>query len=126
MKKDKHEPKNSIADVVTNHVSALLAYWDKDLVCRFANDAYLDWFGKSREEMIDKITMRELVGPLIYEKNLPYIAGVLAGKTQTFEREIPFRSCEDGTVRFTLGNYYPNIIGGHVEGFFAHYPNKTA
>ncbi len=114
----------SFAESVTNHVSALLAYWDKDLVCRFANDAYLDWFGKSREEMVNKITMQELVGPVIYEQNLPYIQAVLAGKTQTFEREIPLHPGGVG-IRFTLGSYYPNIVGGQVKGFFVHAADVT-
>ncbi|MBK6838000.1 MAG: hypothetical protein IPG90_06755 [Bacteroidetes bacterium] len=50
----------------------MLAYWDKNLLCRFANGAYLDWFGKSSDEMIDRIHLPELLGPL-YEKNHPYI-----------------------------------------------------
>ncbi len=117
--------KVSFAESVTNHVSALLAYWDKNLVCRFANDAYLHWFGKSHEEMIDKMTMKDLVGPDIYEQNLPYISGALDGKVQTFEREIPFLPGEGEGSRFTLANYYPNVVNGDVKGFFVHVADIT-
>jgi PAS domain S-box-containing protein len=102
---------------VTDHVSAMLAYWDKDLMCRFANAAYLQWFGKCQEEMVGKITLPELLGPL-YEKNKPYIDSALNGEIQTFERDIPI---PDGTgIRSSLANYYPDIVDGEVKGFIVH------
>jgi len=74
-----------LARKVVDHISTMIAYWDKDLICRFANASYLEWFGRTSDEMIDKITLAQLLGPL-YEKNLPYITGALMGNTQTFER----------------------------------------
>ncbi len=106
---------------VADHITAMLAYWDKNLVCRFANSAYVDWFGKTKEEMVDKITIKELLGPL-YEKNLPFISGALKGETQTFEREIPLPA---GGTRHSLANYYPDIIKGEVVGFFVHVADVT-
>lgn len=107
---------NPLAIKVVDHVSAMLAYWDKNLICRFASAAYLDWFGKSREEMINKITIQELLGHL-YEINLPYITEVLKGKAQTFEREIQMPS---KGIRHSLATYYPDIENGEVIGFFVH------
>lgn len=106
---------------VADHITAMLAYWDKDLVCRFANSAYVDWFGKKKEEMIDKITIKELLGPL-FEKNLPFISGALKGEIQTFEREIPLPT---GGTRHSLANYYPDIVNGEVLGFFVHVADVT-
>lgn len=106
---------------VTDHITAMLAYWDKNLVCRFANSVYVEWFGKKKEDMIDKITIKELLGPL-YEKNLPYITGALKGEIQTFEREIPLPS---GGSRHSLANYYPDIVNGEVLGFFVHVADVT-
>lgn len=108
--------KNSLGIKVADHISAMLAYWDKDLVCRFANAAYVNWFGKTKDEMIDKITIIELLGPL-YEKNKQYIESVLKGEKQTFEREIPLPS---GGTKHSLANYYPDIVDGQVVGFFVH------
>lgn len=105
---------NSIALLVSDHVAAMLAYWDKDLVCRYANAAYRDWFGKTREEMVGKMTLQELLGP-IFEKNLPYINAVLEGEKQCFQRAITLPS---GELRFTSANYYPDIVKGDVRGFF--------
>src|SRR5581483_4370447 len=71
---------------VVDNVEAMLAYWDRDLRCRFANAAYKVWFGKGRDELIG-LTIQELLGPL-YQLNRPYIEAALAGERQMFEREI--------------------------------------
>lgn len=112
---------NHLGLAVADHITAMLGYWDKDLVCRFANAAYRDWFGKTRDEMVGKVTLKELLGPL-YEKNLPFITGALAGKPQTFEREI---CMVDGTVHYTIANYFPDIIEGQTQGFFVHVADVT-
>lgn len=117
----KEQQKNLLGIRVTDHISAMLAYWDKDTVCRFANSAYVEWFGKKKEDMIDKMTIKELLGPL-YEKNLPYITAALKGESQTFEREIPLPT---GGTRQSLANYYPDIVKGEVLGFFVHVADVT-
>lgn len=104
---------DSFGILVADHVSAMLAYWDTNQVCRFANAAYSDWFGKTREEMLNKMTLKELLGPL-YEKNHPYIQGALEGKNQIFEREIKVPS---GEIRHSLANYFPHVVDGQVRGF---------
>ncbi|MDB5135596.1 MAG: fold protein [Mucilaginibacter sp.] len=101
---------------IADHISAMLAYWDTNLVCRFANSAYLDWFGFTKEQMVNKMTLDELLGPL-YVLNLPYIKGALAGKPQTFERTI---AVPGGGVRYSLANYIPDIAEGVVKGFYVH------
>ncbi|QEC70037.1 PAS domain S-box protein [Panacibacter ginsenosidivorans] len=113
---------NRYGILVADHVSAMLAYWDKNLVCRFANAAYMDWFGKTRDEMVDKMTLSELLGPL-YEKNLPYILGALEGNIQTFEREIPVPA---GGTRHAIANYFPDILNGEVKGFVVHVVDITS
>lgn len=104
-----------------NNIPAMLAYWDKNEICRFANNAYLQWFGKTQEEMVDKISMKELLGHL-YEKNLPYIKQVLSGEIQHFEREIKTPS---GEVRYSLATYTPDIVDNEVIGFIAHVADIT-
>lgn len=100
----------------------MLAYWDKDLICRYANSAYVDWFGKTKEEMINNMRIDELLGPL-FEKNLPYIKGVLSGKKQLFEREIPIPNSSG--IRHSLATYIPDINDGEVIGFFVHVADVT-
>ena len=74
----------SFAFLVANHISAMLSYWDKDGYCRFANDAYMEWFGKSNADMVN-VHVKDFLGPL-YEPNIPHLEAVLSGKVQTFER----------------------------------------
>ena len=120
MNHDKEEI-NNIGLIVVDSIEAMLAYWDLDLVCKFANNAYIDWFGKSREEMVNKMTLKTLLGPL-YEKNLPYITEALKGNTQHFEREI---KTPTGGVRHSLASYYPDFHEGNVRGFSVHVTDIT-
>ena len=105
---------------ISDHISAALAYWDKDLVCGYVNAAYEEWFGKTAKQMVGKMTLRELLGP-VYELNLPYINGVLEGKPQTFEREVHTL----GGIRHSIANYFPKIVAGEVVGFFVHVADIT-
>jgi PAS domain S-box-containing protein len=106
---------------VADHVPAMLAYWNTELICLFANAAYKEWFGKSRSDVVGT-TMRELLGPL-FELNLPYIRRALAGEVQVFERSIPQ---PDGSVRESLATYTPDIVDGIVRGFFVQVAEVTA
>ena len=103
-----------LRSAIVDKISAMLAYWDADLRCRFANHAYEQWFGVSPEALIGK-HISELLGPL-YQLNLPYIQGALRGETQEFERVIP--SPVGGLPRHSLTNYIPDIAEGVVHGFF--------
>jgi PAS domain S-box-containing protein len=109
--------------LVSDQITAMLAYWDKDLISRFANNAYREWFGKTREEMINKMHISELLGPILYEKNLPYIIGALSGEKQVFEREIPIPG-GNGT-RHSLTTYIPDLRNKEVIGFFVHVADVT-
>jgi PAS domain S-box-containing protein len=106
---------------VADNVPAMLAYWNAQQVCLFANDAYRAWFGKSRDDVVGS-TMKELLGPL-YELNLPHIRRALAGELQVFERAIPQ---PDGRVRESLATYLPDVVDGTVRGFYVHVADVTA
>lgn len=103
---------SQIALRVVNHISAMVAYWDSQQRCVFSNDAYLEWFGKTPEQMVG-MTLKELLGPL-YEKNLPHILAALKGEKQVFERRIPL---PQGGHRDTIATYTPDILDGRVLGF---------
>ncbi len=107
---------NALGLLVSDHVSAMLLYWDKNQVCQFANEPVIDWYGISREEMIGKITIREISGDS-YDQILPYIKGVLGGRAQTYEREV---TNKQGKKRNSLINFFPHVVDGVVRGFFVH------
>ena len=106
----------SFGQTVVDHTHAMIAYWDKNLVCRFANASYMEWFGKTKREMINKMTLPELLGPL-YQMNLPFITAVLKGERQVFERQI---RRPDGQIRNTIATYVPDKAANIVRGFFVH------
>jgi PAS domain S-box-containing protein len=110
-----------LALAAIDRIPAMIAFWDQEEICRFANQAYLDWFGKSREDLVGT-TLRELLGP-IYPLNLPYIRAALAGEEQQFERQIPR---PDGSgVRESIATYTPYVSEGKVHGFFVHVADAT-
>ena len=106
-----------------NQITPMLAYWDKYLVCRFANDAYLHWFGKHRRDMVNKMTISELLGQEIFQLNLPYIEAVLQGEPQTFERKIPVLLGKG--KRYSRATYFPHVVDSDVKGFFVHVADIT-
>ena len=100
---------------IVDHLDAMVAYWDADRRCVFANAAYRDWFGKTPEQILGH-TLQDLLGPL-HAMNLPYIDAAYRGEKQVFEREIPL---PDGGVRSSLATYTPRTVDGRVVGIFVH------
>lgn len=111
-----------MSQIVTEHTDAMLAYWDADEICRYANYAYVKWFNKTPEEMINKITLKQLLGP-IYNLNQPYIENVLKGKTQVFYRDIVLPT---GELKHAIATYHPDNEGGIIKGFFVHVADMGA
>jgi len=99
----------------------MVAYWDQNLVCRYANPAYLEWFGVHPDYMIDKMSLETLLGPL-YVQNLPYIEGALSGEVQVFERDIP---TPYGKIRHSIATYCPAYSGDDIIGFYVHVEDAT-
>ncbi|HWC49201.1 MAG TPA: PAS domain-containing protein [Solirubrobacterales bacterium] len=98
-----------------NALPAMVGYWDRDLRNRMANHAYVGFFGKTPEEM-QGIHISEVLGPELYESNLPFMEGALRGEPQLFDREIKTPS---GEVRYTQASYIPDVAeDGEVRGFF--------
>ncbi|NUQ77637.1 MAG: PAS domain S-box protein [Polyangiaceae bacterium] len=102
-------------------VPSMLAYWDSEQICRFANRAYEQWFDVKPDALVGK-HIRELLGPL-YALNKPYIEAVLRGEEQEFEREIP--DPRGGPPRHSLACYIPDRDGERVRGFFVIVSNVT-
>ncbi len=108
------EAKALFVQAVTDGIPGLIGYWNADLKCEFANLAYLEWFGKSPEEMIG-ISIQEALGESLFRQNESYIYAALWGEPQTFERTI---QKADGSLSSTLARYIPDRQDGKVRGFF--------
>lgn len=111
--------KNKLNDAgleVLDQTDALLGYWDLNLICRFANSTYKEWFGKEPKEMIDRMKIDEVLGPL-YKKNITHIEATLKGKIQVFEQDMLTIS---GIEKRIIATLRPDIENGVVKGFFVH------
>jgi PAS domain S-box-containing protein len=100
--------------VLTDNIPGMVGYWNRDLICEFANNAYLEWFGKTKQEMIG-MTMKQMMGEELFIKNYPHIEKVLKGKIVVFERTIVKPNGETG---YLWAHYIPNIQDEKVKGFY--------
>ncbi len=100
--------------ILANVIPGMVGYWTYELYCAFANNEYLDWFGKSPEQILG-MHMRDLLGTELYRFNEPYICRALAGEAQHFERSL---TTPDGRQSHTLAHYIPDIDGGQIRGFY--------
>ena len=109
---------------VTDAIPELIAYWDKELICRFANKGYRAWFNKKPEELLGS-HLQDLLGGRLFELNKTEILGALAGEPQQFERPITKANGEQG---HTLANYIPDTHPetGEVLGFLASVADVSA
>ncbi len=99
---------------IMDAVPGLIAYWDNSLHCRFANKSYMDYFDKPAEAVLGA-SMRGLMGETMYALNEPQVLAALAGEMQHFERTL---TKTDGSVRYFLANYIPDIdMHGNTLGF---------
>lgn len=112
----KNEPPLASGFDLNNNTNTILAYWDKDLVCRFVNNAVFNWFGLMPEHMINKTNLPDFLGP-VYEHNLPHIEAALKGKTQVFNQMISVPSGKVLNARIT---YVPDFDEDNVKGIFMH------
>lgn len=101
--------------IIFDAAPSLIGYWDANQNNRFANKAYISWFGKKPED-IKGGHISVLLGKELYDLNLPYILGVLNGEPQKFERVI---KQPDGKLKHTLSHYLPDIVHEKVVGFYA-------
>ncbi len=104
----------NFAQTMTDHQPTLLAYVDRERTLQFANRAWLDWFGKTREEVLGRDS-RESVGDAMPQSSEDVIAKVLRGEAMGTPAEM---RGADGRV----GNFWiyrlPDIVDGDIRGYF--------
>jgi PAS domain S-box-containing protein len=106
----------SFLHTVTENLPGLVAYWDAELRCRFANKYFLAWFGKTLEQAMGETIDRVLPDKLLAEIR-PQINAVLDGSPQHFLRELELPS---GEPRYAWINFIPDRDeSGAVRGFYA-------
>lgn len=100
---------------------SMLAYWDVDLRCRYANRAYERWFGVDSVKLVGT-SLRDLLGAELFALNESHILEALQGEAQIFERAV---RGPDGTVRLGLASYLPDFVDGVVVGLMVQVTDVT-
>jgi PAS domain S-box-containing protein len=108
MPEDRSETLTQMLDAVPSAI----AFWGRDLCNVFANRAYIDWFGVTPEQMRGQHA-RAVLGPEVFELNLPYMERALAGERQVFERVLhtPAGETRDAQLDYTPYHFHGEVVG---------------
>ncbi len=102
-------------DGITNKAPVLLAYVDKNLTYKFANQCYERWSGIPLNNFIG-LCVEDVVGEDGFAELEPYITHVMGGNPVSFETEIAYGDSDKRYVNIT---YTPEIDKeNNVEGFY--------
>ncbi|HSI60798.1 MAG TPA: response regulator [Ideonella sp.] len=104
----------TFAQTITDNQPTLLAYVDRELRVRFANRAWLGWFGRQREEVIGQ-RLDEFIATPMTDEPPPLSQRVLAG--EAVEMLAPM-SGGDGRQGHFWTSRLPDWRHGEVRGYF--------
>ncbi len=105
---------------ISDNIPAMIAYWDRDVICRFANRAHFDRFGLTPEQLVgmsmeDVMAFRRATFGRVDESRRIRVAAALRGERQLFDQSDVGK---DGTLRHWQTEYLPNWSGDQVVGFY--------
>ena len=98
---------------ILDNVPALVAYWDQDLILRFANHTYLDWFGIDPDWSRGKHVV-EIFGAETFAAREQHFLRALAGEQQEFQATVHGTNQD----RNVLLHYVPDTVDGTVRGIY--------
>jgi PAS domain S-box-containing protein len=94
---------------------AMIAYWDKGLINRYANRANERWYGATPGSLLG-MHLRQLLGEELFDRDLTHIEAALRGEPRTFEQSM---AKPDGSgYRHSLTHYVPDVERGEICGFY--------
>jgi two-component system sensor histidine kinase/response regulator len=106
---------------ISDNIPAMIAYWDRDGICRFANQAHFARFGLTPEQLVGR-SLDDVFGPrLDTDKRVDAsrrerMSAALRGEYQLFDQS---HVGADGTARHWQSEYLPHRSGDQVVGFYA-------
>lgn len=107
---------NRFLRMLIDNLPGLVAYWDRNLRCRFANKRYIEWFNRTPQELVGT-RLQDLLGEKLFSLNEPYLRKALLGEPQNFERTL---TKANGEIASVLANYIPDVdANGNVAGLLA-------
>jgi PAS domain S-box-containing protein len=106
---------------ITDRIPSRLAYYDKNLICQFANKAQAERYRMTPTQMVGT-PLSDVIRPEALAKILPRVAAALSGNAQTFEVE---REQKNGQREVFLLSYLPDAQPSGIEGVFMEAQNIT-
>lgn len=103
------------------NLPVIVSFWDRNLVCRFANKASRQWMGRAFTDVVGE-HMRDLLGLEVIENDRLRIEAVLAGQSQRFERSV---RDQNGQMRHIVVTHLPDVKSGQVVGFLTQVTDIT-
>jgi diguanylate cyclase (GGDEF)-like protein/PAS domain S-box-containing protein len=107
--------------LLIDSVPAMVSYWDRQLCNVVANEAFVEFFGKTPVEIRGR-HLREVLGARLYELSHNHVEGVLTGAKQVFEHTLTDRH---GAARHVETHYIPDLVDGEVSGFYVQVTDVT-
>ena len=99
---------------ITDNLPVRIAYWDRDLRCRFINKAYCTWHGGAPDSVLGRVYDEVFDDPLVGFR-MERLRAALAGRPVEFDRE---DIGADGKVSWSQVHLIPDNHGGQVHGVF--------
>jgi PAS domain S-box-containing protein len=104
---------------ISDSIPALIAYWDRDGICRFANRAHFDQLGLHPGQLVGK-SLDEVFGPGTvgsdrFESRRARFAAALRGERQQFDQTDVDAA---GTIRHSQTEFLPHWQDDQVMGFY--------
>ena len=97
---------------ISDNAPVQIAFFDRDLICRFANASYARWLDTTPERLLG-LHLSDIARPQDYQTNLPLLQAALAGEPQHLEGE---RQLPGGPPFVADIAYTPYTVAGQVQG----------
>jgi diguanylate cyclase (GGDEF)-like protein/PAS domain S-box-containing protein len=102
--------------LITENLPAMIVYFDRNFVCRFANSQYASFFGFTRETILGR-HLSEVMGAANFLRTAAKFQQVLDGKSVIYERA---HRDDDGRTRHVRVSFAPETdASGAVVGSYA-------
>jgi len=101
--------------LILDAIPAMIAHVDAGQRYRFANRAYAEWFGETKESIVDK-SIAEVFGPQAYATIQPYLAEAEHGERVSYEYA---RKNAEGRTVYARSVVVPDVsLEGGFKGYF--------
>jgi PAS domain S-box-containing protein len=100
---------------ISDNIPAMIAYWDKEGVCRFTNRGHFAHLGFAPQRVVG-VSYLELFASEALKVRRVRVAEALKGIRQVFDQSTV---ADDGSVRHWHSEYLPKRKGDEFDGFYA-------